>query len=369
MQRVDASQRALRFLVKAVNELVASERTRGEAGRKEATLLNNVAVHEHSPKLKEVLQSIGHEMQRLEEDRKKWLWDRLERTISAKLGTYTQDTFQPCRQIEKDMTAALQDLAKKKEQFESENLKKPVNQLKVTKAKQEMLDSLTRAQNTEMLFMETAVRMERQRVQDMKSVLEEYINSQIFMHCRAVEKLSVIAQKVAAVSPDEEARAMHDVLESATSGRVAAGGMPAGIQMPAVSRARLPLQFLSRAAKSLHSPAVGGAGAPRAGSAPPGGLSSTEPQARASLGARRGADSDDDDEFDGRGGGGVGVGLRAGDRGAGDRGSSDLGGGRPPSRGPPPPSSSRRVDRDYYSDEDDDLDARGDPRGGPSFRK
>jgi hypothetical protein len=38
-----------------------------------------------------------------------------------------------------------------------------------------------------------------------QSVLEEYINSQIFMHCRAVEKLSAVAQLIASINPDEEA--------------------------------------------------------------------------------------------------------------------------------------------------------------------
>ena len=93
---------------------------------------------------------------------------------------------------------------------------------KLSAAEQALMDGRIKAENTDAKIMQLSYLMERKRVGDLKRVLNEYISSNLHYHLRAVEKFSALAASVAAVSADEEARGLQEVLDGANP-----GGLPA----------------------------------------------------------------------------------------------------------------------------------------------
>jgi hypothetical protein len=75
------------------------------------------------------------------------------------------------------------------------------DEAKIRQLEDQLVDAGARLANTNEIVDQHMERFERQRTQDMQTVLEEYVRCQMHIHCRGLELLGPVATGIHAISP------------------------------------------------------------------------------------------------------------------------------------------------------------------------
>jgi len=108
----------------------------------------------------------------------------------------------PTKLLLKDRNQSTKNASKYKDQFDS-LASKNLSQEKMEKKKAQLKVEENRVLSIDKNLQQTMVKYEHKRISEAKSILDDFIKSQLFFHCRAVELLTKSYRALGKVNPDD----------------------------------------------------------------------------------------------------------------------------------------------------------------------
>ena len=206
--RLDFFDRNIKELDAGLKSILQSHKDGALKSEKFARTINEIAAQEEFLDLQEDLLNISNTMSRNAEERKKILCERGEEKVLTISKSVKEQIVQPMKLLLKDRQRALKKLENAHKKFGDPDARKNILTTEPDITQSDMVDMMMCVKNTEEIVDSNFRVFEKQRIIELKIMLEEALRAEMLYHCRALEILEPVCVAIRSLDAD---KAMHDM--------------------------------------------------------------------------------------------------------------------------------------------------------------
>jgi len=210
--RLDFFDRNIKDLDTGLKSILQSHKDGASKSEKFAKTIKEIASKEEFVDLQEKLFSISDTMSKNAEERKKILCERGEKKILTISKSVQEEIVQPMKLLLKDRQRAMKKLENAHKKFGDPDARKKILTTEPEISPSDMVDMMMCVKNTEEIIDVNFRFFEKQRIIELKVMLEEALRAEMLYHCRALEVLEPVSVAIRSLDADKAMHQMENTL-------------------------------------------------------------------------------------------------------------------------------------------------------------